>query len=149
MTSVSRTGAAHWRGGSMPASTSSDSALRRMRVARWSRRNRLDEGVGVGLVGLELGDEVELAAEQVLVAAAEVDEAVGDVAAQHGLLDGEVERRVLHGVEGVGDVGHLVAGVDPHRLDGRDSHVLAERRLEDVGDGRGQAVLGHRLGLLR
>ena len=41
MTSVSRTGAAHWRGGSMPASTSSDSALRRMRVARWSRRNRL------------------------------------------------------------------------------------------------------------
>ena len=46
--------------------------------------------VGVGLVGLELGDEVELAAEQVLVAAAQVDEAVGDVAAQHGLLDGQV-----------------------------------------------------------
>jgi hypothetical protein len=29
------------RGGSMPASTRSDSALRRMRVARWSSRNRL------------------------------------------------------------------------------------------------------------
>ena len=41
MTSVRRTGAAHLRGGSMPASTSSDSALRRMRVARWSSRNRL------------------------------------------------------------------------------------------------------------
>ena len=92
MTSVERHRAAHWRGGSTPASTSSDSALRRMRVARWSSRNRFDERVGVGLVALELGDEVELAAEEVLVAAAEVDEAVGDVAAQHGLLDGQVER---------------------------------------------------------
>ncbi len=47
MTSVSRTGAAHWRGGSMPASTSNDSALRRMRVARWSSRNRLDSASGL------------------------------------------------------------------------------------------------------
>ena len=41
MTSVRRTGAAHLRGGSMPARTRRDSALRRMRVARWSRRKRL------------------------------------------------------------------------------------------------------------
>ena len=39
-TSATFTGADHCGGGSMPASTRSDSALRRMRVARWSRRNR-------------------------------------------------------------------------------------------------------------
>ena len=37
--------------------------------------------------------KLELAVEQVLVASAEVDERVGDVAAQDGLLDGQVERR--------------------------------------------------------
>ena len=66
--------AAPLRGGSMPASTSSDSALRRMRVARWSSRKRLASVSGSVSLLLELGDEVELAAEQVLVAAAEVDE---------------------------------------------------------------------------
>src|SRR5262249_24230829 len=38
---VRRTGGGHLRGGSMPASTRRLSALRRMRVARWSRRKRL------------------------------------------------------------------------------------------------------------
>ncbi len=33
------TEALHWRAGPLPARMSSDSALRRMRVARWSRRN--------------------------------------------------------------------------------------------------------------
>ena len=131
----------------MPASTSSDSALRRMRVARWSSRNRLARVSASASLDLELGDEVELAAEQVLVAAAEVDEAVRDVAAEHGLLDGQVERGVLHGVEGVGDVGHLVAGLDHDRVDGGDLHVVAERGLQDVDDGLGQPALGHVLGL--
>jgi hypothetical protein len=106
------------------------------------------EGVGVGLVGLQLGDEVELAAQQVLVAAAQVDEAVGDVAAQHGLLDGEVERRVLHRVERVRHVRHLVAGVDTDGIDAGHRHVLAQRRVEDPHDHVRQPELGHLLGLL-
>ncbi len=40
-TSTRLTGSPHVRAASTPASTSSDSALRRMRVAWWSRRNRL------------------------------------------------------------------------------------------------------------
>ena len=103
--------------------------------------------VGVGLLRLELGDEVELAAEQVLVAAAEVDEAVGDVAAQHGLLDGQVERRVLHGVQRLGDVRHLVPGVHAHRRHRRHHDVVAERGLEDLGHRVGQPPIGHVLGL--
>ena len=105
------------------------------------------EGVGVGFVGFEFGDEVELAAEEVLVAAAEVDEAVGDVAAEDGLFDGEVEGGVLDGVEGVGDVGDFVAGVDADGFDGGHGDVVAEGGFEDVEDGVGEAVLGHLLGL--
>ena len=71
------------------------------------------EGVGVGLLPLELGDEVELAVEQVLVAATHVHERVGDVAAQHGLLDGEVEGPLLHDVEGGGDVARPRPGSAP------------------------------------
>src|SRR4029434_7582957 len=96
MTSVRRTGAAHLRGGSMPASTRRDSALRRMRVARWSRRKRLARVSGTVS----------------LVSASVFAEGVGDVAAEDGLFDGEVEGGVLDGVEGVGDVGDFVAGVD-------------------------------------
>ncbi len=105
------------------------------------------EGVGVGFVGFEFGDEVELAAEEVLVAAAEVDEAVGDVAAEDGLFDGEVEGGVLDGVEGGGDVGDFVAGVDDDGVDGGDLDVVAEGCFEDVDDGVGEAALGHLLGL--
>ena len=76
-------------------------------------------------MGLELGDEVELTAQQVLVAAPEVDEAVGDVAAQHRLLDRQVERGVLHGVERVGDVGDLVARVYGDGVDLRHLHVFS------------------------
>ena len=104
---------------------------------------QVGEGVGVRLVALQLGDEVELAAEQVLVAPAEVDEAVGDVAAQHGLLDGQVQGGVLHGVERGGHVGHLVPGLDGHGRDVGHGHVLARRGVEDVVDRLGQPVLGH------
>ena len=147
MTSVRRTGAAHLRGGSMPART-----RRRLGVAAHAggevvEAEEVGEGVGVGFVGFEFGDEVELAAEQVLVAAAEVDEAVGDVAAEDGLFDGEVEGGVLHGVEGVGDVGDFVAGVDRDGVDGGHGDVVAEGGFEDVEHGVGQAVLGHVLGL--
>ena len=66
------------------------------------------EALRLLLLALQVGDEVELAVEQVLVAAAEVHERVGDVAAQGRLLDGEVEGAALHGVQGGGHVGHLV-----------------------------------------
>ncbi len=98
---------------------------------------QVGEGVGVGFVGFEFGDEVELAAQQVLVAAAEVDERVGDVAAQHRLFDGQVQRGVLDGVEGFGDVGDFVAGVDRDGVDLGDLDVFAEGGVEDVEDGFG------------
>ena len=106
----------HWRGASTPASTSSDSALRRMRVAWWSRRNRFPS-VAVGLVALELGDEAELAGDQVLVAAGQVHERWPRCGAAWPGPPPPGGR--LHHVEGVGHVGHLVAGA---HLDRR--HVM-------------------------
>ena len=107
------------------------------------------QGVGVGLPRLELGDEVELAAEQVLVAATQVHEAVGDVAAQHRLLHGEIERRVLHRVQRIRHVGDLVTGRDPHRRHRRHDDVVSQRCLQDLGDGTRQPPIGHLLGLAR
>ena len=55
------------------------------------------ELVGVVLVGLELVDELDLAVEQRLVAAGQVDEDVADaLAEQRGLLGGDLDRTVLH-----------------------------------------------------
>ena len=68
------------------------------------------ERLGIRLVVLELRDELELAGEQVLVAATEVDVRVGDVAPQRCLLDRERHRAVLHLVERDLDVVDLAAG---------------------------------------
>src|SRR3546814_12071373 len=81
------------------------------------------EDVGVGLVALQVGDEVELAAEQVLVAAPEVDVRVADVAAQHGLLDGEVDGAGLDRAQRGGDVPDLVT-----RLHGDRRHLRSHKR---------------------
>ena len=53
-------------------------------------------------------EEGELAVQQDLVAAGEVDEDLGDAAAQFGLLDGGLDGRALEGVEGLADLADLV-----------------------------------------
>ena len=106
------------------------------------------EAVGVGLVALQLGDEVELAAEEVLVPAAEVDVGVGDVASEHRLLDGEVDGARLDLAERGGHAGDLVPGLHLDRLHLGDDDVLARRGVEDLAHGRGQPRAGHVLGLV-
>ena len=67
------------------------------------------ELVGVFLVGLELIDELDLAVEERLVAAGQVDEDVADALAEQGaLLLGHLDRHVLDRVEGVGQLADLV-----------------------------------------
>ena len=74
------------------------------------------ELVGVFLVGLELVDELDLAVEEGLVAAGQVDEDVADALAQQGaLLLGHLDRHVLDRVEGVGQLADLVLRVDVDR----------------------------------
>ena len=58
----------------MPASTSSDSALRRMRVARWSSRNRLSSASGFSSVRSSWSMKDSWREQQHLVAAGHVDE---------------------------------------------------------------------------
>ena len=103
----------------------------------------LGQVLGVVLVALELAHDVEQAAEQVLVAAAEVDVRLGDVAAQRGLLHGEADGRVLHVVERPGHVGDLVAGPDPDGVGLGVHQVLAGRGVEDVLHRDRQPVGGH------
>ena len=66
----------------------------RFRVAPHAGREVVEseqvlEGLGIRLLVLELGDELELAGKQILVAPTEVDVRVGDVAPQRRLLDGQ------------------------------------------------------------
>ena len=67
----------------------------------------LGEGVRVEFLPFQAGDEAELAAYEVLVAAAEIGERFGGVAAQAGLLGGQVEGGVFHLVQGRRDLGDL------------------------------------------
>jgi len=54
---------------------------------------------GVHLLALELADETELAADQVLVAPAQVGQGLGGVAAQQGLFARQLESRALDSVQ--------------------------------------------------
>src|SRR3546814_16481957 len=105
------------------------------------------EDVGVGLVALQVGDEVELAAEQVLVAAPEVDVRVADVAAQHGLLDGEVDGAGLDRAQRGGDVTDLVTRLHGDRRPLGDDHVLPRWGLEALAAGGGRGRGGERKGV--
>ena len=91
--------------------------------ARAGRRDRLRadaHGVidGGRVLALEVGDEVELAAEEVLVPSAEVHIGVGDVPSEHRLLHREVHGAGLHGAQGGGHLSHLVLRLHADRHDG-------------------------------
>ncbi len=65
----------------------------------------------VGVLGAPLHgvEEGELAVQQDLVPAGEVDEHLGDAAPHVGLLDGGLDSRALQGVQGLAHLAHLVA----------------------------------------
>jgi hypothetical protein len=73
--------------------------------------------VRVLLAGLQLVDQLELALDQALRPAGQVDEHVVDVAAQTGLLGRQLDGPLVQLVEGLGDVADLVPGVDPDGFD--------------------------------
>ena len=85
----------------------------------------------VRLLAFQAGDEAELAAQQVLVAPAQVGQRLGGAAPQRRLLGGQVVRRGLHPVQCVDDPPHFFAGPGRHG-DGRRRRVrVAGRRLAD------------------
>ena len=93
ITSASGRGADHRRGAVSPTRTSRLSAFRRMRVARWSSSNRLASPCGSLSSCSRRVMKDELAAQQVLVAPAQVGQRLRGAAAQHRLLGRQGERR--------------------------------------------------------
>jgi len=83
-----------------------------MRVARWSRRKSSSSDSGVGFFQLDVADVLELPGDQVLGPPAQVDERLGEVAAQYDLAGAELDRRSLYGIEGAGHFGNLVLSRD-------------------------------------
>ncbi len=98
--------------------------------------------LGAPLHGVEQG---QLAVQQHLVAAGEVDEDLGDALAEFGLLDGGFDGSALEGVEGLADLADLVLLVLQARGLGLDVDVLAGG--EAAHDGR-QPDAGDLMGLL-
>lgn len=86
------------------------------------------ELVGVLRAPLHRVEEGELTVEQDLVAAGEVDEHLGDAAAQLRLLDGGLDGGALEGVEGLADLADLVLPVPEVGHLRADVDVFAERR---------------------
>ena len=96
------------------------SALRRIRVARWSTRNRSSSSSASFSRRSIASSRVELAVHQRLGAAGQAEEDVADVAAQLGLLDGDPDRGLLDGVERLADLADLVvAELQRRRLGAR------------------------------
>nr|WP_263971407.1 hypothetical protein [Cellulosimicrobium composti] len=111
----------------------------RLGVAAHSRREVVEaEEVGqrarVLLGALEVVEERELAVEEHLVAAGDVDEHLGDRATQRGLLAGDADRRLVHVVERGRELADLVRGLhgDRRQVDARsltrDGDLLDELR---------------------
>ena len=96
--------------------------------------------VRVLLAGLQLVDQLELALDQTLRPAGQVDEHVVDVAAQTGLLGRQLDRPLVQLVERPGDVADLVPRVDPDGFD----FVRRRRCVRSLqpGDGLRQPDLG-------
>ena len=125
----------------------------RLRVAPHAGREVVEaeemlERLRIRLVVLELGDELELAGEQVLVAPTEVDVRIGDTAAQGCLLDRERHRAVLHPVERDLDVVDLTTCAHAHRSEPRLDDRLVDWRLQDLLHRRRQSFPGHVGGLV-
>ena len=116
------------------------------------------QGLGVGLVALQVVDQLQLAVDQGLGAAGQVGEHVADRPAQAGLLGGQPDRDLLDVVHRLGDLADLVLGVDADRLhpDVEVAPIGGPQPLDRVGqpllgdlDGPGPQLLqgpGHRPG---
>ncbi len=87
----------------------------------------------------------ELAVQEDLVAAGEVDEDLGDAAPHVRLFDGGLDGGALEGVEGLSDLADLVGLVAEVRGLGLDVHLLARR--QPAHDAR-QAYAGDLVGVL-
>ncbi len=87
----------------------------------------------------------ELAVQEDLVAAGEVDEDLGDAAPHVRLFDGGLDGGALEGVEGLSDLADLVGLVAEVRGLGLDVHLLARR--QPAHDAR-QAYAGNLVGVL-
>ena len=96
---------------------------------------------------LQGGDEAERTAEQVLVAAGDVDQVLRHDPTSHGLLCSKVDGGVLHRVEAGAELGDLVAGTDVEAGKVRHRGIGGEvlHRLHNVGEVFG----GNRVGLGR
>jgi hypothetical protein len=114
MTSVSGSGS-----GPLPRAGGADEHQQALRVAAHAggqvvELEQVRQPGRVGLLPLQPGDEAELAAQQVLVAAAEVGQRLRAGAAQLRLLGRQAVRRLLHPLERVGHLAHLVARAARH-----------------------------------
>ncbi len=98
--------------------------------------------LGTAFHGVEEG---QLAVQQHLVAAGQVDEHLGDAAAQVGLLDGGLDGGALEGVEGLADLADLVLLVFEVGCLGLHVHVLARG---EAAHHAGQSDAGGLVGLL-
>lgn len=85
--------------------------------------------VGVLRAPLHRVEEGELTVEQDLVAAGEVDEHLGDPAAQFRLFDGGLDGGALEGVEGLADLADLVLPVPEVGHFRPDVDVFMRRRV--------------------
>ncbi len=112
-------------------------------VAAHARREvveleELGEGLRVLLLVLQLLDEAQLALDEGLRAAREVDEDAVERGAQPGLLGGQPHRLLVHLVERAGDLADLLA-----RLDRGPAHLgVGCLALAQAADGGGEPALG-------
>ena len=109
-----------------------------MRVARWSSSKSAPSSSGSSTLRLDLVEQTDLAIEQALVAASEVDVQVADALAQQlGLLLGDRDGHLLHGVERLREVADLVLRLDADRGEAleliRGELATSAQRVDETG----------------
>ena len=98
---------------------------------------------GVGFFQLDVADVLELPGDQVLGPPAQVDERLGEVAAQYDLAGAELDRRSLYGIEGAGHFGNLVLSRDRDgQAFGDGARVAVEHGVKSGGQVRAGQLLG-------